>query len=649
MNDISVDRKALFERNLEAFRQNYRLGFDIIMSIAKPHSRISWHADGEPDIEFEGQFLYGKGADTYSREIIDEHWGQLRRLTITPPQTTNLDDYSGYFLVRVMERALEAKLEFTAGPDENECFHLICFGIGLGVHIMPIIEKSKCQSIILCEPNAEFLYHSCFVTDWAAIFEYFSEPGRHISFSITDNHLKMAVEIRNAVRVTNICAFDGAIMFRLYTSSIMDRANIKIREDGNLFLTGLGFATDEIVMVTNTFHNLKNGQALIYKRNPVRQEFPFFIVGSGPSIDTSIEIIKRNQDKAFIISLGTALTVLVQNGIMPDFHVELENVPATYDVLHKFSKVGDFRRTCLVATTTVDRRIPSLFDRTVFFFRMGVTSFPMFTPSNDHTIKESGPLVCNLGLSFAQELGGQEYYLFGVDLGARKAEVHHSRFAPYHDGEESKYMEGEMAVFEGDFKQWVPANFGGKAITGSYHLWARDVIERTIVFNRAGRKYFNCSDGIKIDGMTPRKPRNVDLPARGDKGAAVQRILDGFDPYTPEEFKRRWDEVDWSKRFADFGDELIQICNDADDDDDNLYVDKMVDLLVRSPHPPSQILLYRGSLLMTLTALYWYASRISPKSRRREFNAMARASLIETIEKLKLLACNLVKKLNEER
>lgn len=649
MNDISVDQKALFERNVEAFRNNYRLGYDMIASIAKPHSRISWNAEGEPDIEFEGQFLYGKGANTYSREIIDEHWAGLRRLTVKPPQSMNLDDYSGYFLVRTMERALAGKIEFLAGHDESECFHLICFGIGLGVHIVPLIEKSNCRAIILCEPNPEFLYHSCFVTDWTKIFEYFARPGHHISFSITDNHLKMAVEIRNAVRVTNVCAFDGAIMFRLYTSSIMDRANIKIREDGNLFLTGLGFATDEIVMVTNTFHNLKNGQALIYKRQPVCQEFPFFIVGSGPSIDTSIEIIKRNQDKALIISLGTALTVLVQNGVMPDFHVELENVPATYDVLSKFSKVADFRRTCLVATTTVDRRIPDLFDRAVFFFRMGVTSFPMFTLSHDHTIVESGPLVCNLGLSFAQELGGQEYYFFGVDLGARKAEVHHSRFAPYHAGDESKYMDGEMAVFEGDFKQWVPANFGGKAITGPYHLWAKDVIERTIVFNRAGRKYFNCSDGIKIDGMTPRKPRNVDLQARGDKQTAIRRILDGFDTYTPEEFKRRWDDVDWVQRFTEFGDELIRVCKDANDENDNLYVGKIVNILVRTPFPDAQILIYRGSLLMTLITLYWYASRVTPKSRREEFNAIARESLIETIEKLKSLACSLVKTLNEDR
>lgn len=649
MNDISADRKALFERNVEAFRKNYRLGFDMITSIAKPHSRISWNADGEPDIEFEGQFLYGKGANTYSREIIDEHWAGLRRLTVKPPQSANLDDYSGYFLVRAMERALAAKIEFSAGHDDSECFHIICFGIGLGVHIMPMVEKSNCQSIVLCEPNPEFLYHSCFVTDWVAIFDYFTQPGRHISFSITDNYLKMAVEIRNAVRVSNLCAFDGAIMFRLYISSVMDRANIKIREDGNLFLTGLGFATDEIVMVTNSFHNLKNGQSLIYKRNPVRQEFPFFIVGSGPSIDTSIEIIKRNQDKALIISLGTALTVLVQNGILPDFHVELENVPATYDVLHKFSKVGDFRRTCLVATTTVDRRIPALFDRTVFFFRMGVTSFPMFMLNHDNTIVEPGPLVCNLGLSLAQELGGQEFYFFGVDLGARKPEVHHSRFAPYHDGDESKYMEGEMAVFEGDFKQWVPANFGGKAITGPYHLWSKDVIERTIAFNRANRKYFNCSDGIKIDGMTPRKPRSVDLPPRGDKKAAIQRILDGFDTYTEEEFKKHWDDVDWTKRFSDCGDDLIRICTEADDDDNNLYVDKMVSTLVRTPFPEAEVLIYRGSLLMTLTTLYWYASRVTPKSRRREFNAMARESLVETIEKLKSLACNLVKTLNEER
>merc|ERR1711975_122901 len=56
-----------------------------------------------------------------------------------------------------------------------------------------------------------------------------------------------------------------------------------------------------------------------------------FMVGNGPSIDASIDTIKEYQDKAIIISCGTALQVLHRYGIKPDFHAEIEQNRSTYD------------------------------------------------------------------------------------------------------------------------------------------------------------------------------------------------------------------------------------------------------------------------------------------------------------------------------
>jgi len=650
MNDVIDARQELFNRNVEAFRENYLVGYQIITSITAPHSRVVFDDNGEPDIEFQGTRLYGKGAHTYSEELVRNELAQPRRLTIHPPSSKSLDAYGADYLVRMLDRAVKAEIGFTLDPDADQCYHLICFGIGLGVHLKSLIEKSPCRSLILIEPNYEFLYHSCFFTDWAAIFAHFRQPGRHITFCVSNNHLKIAVEVRNAVRTRNVCAFDGTMMFRLYTSSIMDRANQKMREDGNLFLAGLGFATDEVQMITNTFMNLKSGKALIYRKGlGLRQDFPVFIVGSGPSIDGSLEVIRRNQDNAIIISLGTALTVLVRNGIFPDFHVELENVEAVYDVLSKFAKVGDFRRVCLIATTTVSPRVPTLFDETVFFFRPGLSSFPIFSLGHAHTVNECGPLVCNLGFSFAQEMGFQNVYFFGVDLGARRPDVHHSRFAPYLESEETKYMDGDLAAWEGDFNQWVPGNFGGKAATGFHHLWARDVIERLIVFNRAGRNYYNCSDGVRINGTIPRRPSTVSLPSRGDKKQAIRRMLDSYITYTPEHFRHAWDEQNWEEKLADYGNQLLKVCEAAKDDPTNLYLDTMIGMFVSEVYPPAEVLFFRGSMMMVMGATYYYAARVSPRERRPEFNRIVREEIMETIRKLSTLGTELVGQLNASR
>ena len=46
---------------------------------------------------------------------------------------------------------------------------------------------------------------------------------------------------------------------------------------------------------------------------------PVVICASGPQLKPCINTIKTSQDKIFIICLSSALSVLVKNGITPDF------------------------------------------------------------------------------------------------------------------------------------------------------------------------------------------------------------------------------------------------------------------------------------------------------------------------------------------
>lgn len=642
------EREALYVRNLAVFQEHFPPGYELLRSIAETHSQIVFNENGEPDIEFQGTRLYGEGAYTYGRKGCEKERAAPSQMVLVPPQTRSLDNVSADFLFRVMKRAKDAGVEFNLAPKPPKCFHLICFGLGLGTHLAELIELTDCNSLIIVEPNLEFIKHACYFVDWEPIVRRFKAKGRSFGFITQSDHVKIAWEVRNQVRSYNICAFDGIHLFRLYPSSIMDRAQNRVRDEGGLFLTGLGFATDEIQMISNSFRNLRGYEGLIYRRAPKVRELPVFVVGSGPSIDGSLEILKANQDRAVIISLGTALTVLTQNGIKPDFHVELENVPAAYDVLFKFSKVANIRDVVLIATTTVDPRVKTLFDRTVFFFRKGISSYPIFSLGEQHNINECGPMVCNLGLSFAQEMGFREFYFFGVDLGGRSAEVHHSRFAPYHDTEESKYMDGEMAVWEGNFNTWVPANFGGKVISGAIHLWAKDAIERNMTFFRVGRRYYNCSDGVRILGAVPKKPSTVSLPKGADKKAVVDRLLGDFPRYTADDLRRTWTDKDWRKIFSDYGAELKGLIKRDEDEFDGQYLAKLTQTIVLHIAPAAEILFYRGSLLMTLTTIYYYSKRVWDVEQRRRFDDVCYEELVATIDMLQKMAVELVDALDAE-
>lgn len=57
------------------------------------------------------------------------------------------------------------------------------------------------------------------------------------------------------------------------------------------------------------------------------------MVGNGPSLDESIELIREYQDKVIIFAAGTALQSLMNAGIKPDFHVIVERTLSVYQVL----------------------------------------------------------------------------------------------------------------------------------------------------------------------------------------------------------------------------------------------------------------------------------------------------------------------------
>ena len=62
---------------------------------------------------------------------------------------------------------------------------------------------------------------------------------------------------------------------------------------------GLGFFTDEINMICQTYKNFQKGNARVIKRLE-SQSLPAFIIGSGPSITELLPFIEEHQEKAVI-------------------------------------------------------------------------------------------------------------------------------------------------------------------------------------------------------------------------------------------------------------------------------------------------------------------------------------------------------------
>jgi len=88
-----------------------------------------------------------------------------------------------------------------------------------------------------------------------------------------------------------------------------------------------GFLEDECLMLRNAAANLEGSRHSVLIDMPAAAEGrPAFVVGSGPSIENDLPFLRENRDAAIVISGGTGLGVLLEAGIVPDLHCEIENV-----------------------------------------------------------------------------------------------------------------------------------------------------------------------------------------------------------------------------------------------------------------------------------------------------------------------------------
>ena len=632
--DADLDRR-FFERNLAAFAKYLPAIHQRINTVVHPHSRLLISDRGEFDIEFGSVRLYGTGARTAARRRVDDFFAShaaQTRIHLTAPGASGFDQYANAATQAAVRRAVtEEEVQFAAKPT-LPCFHIVVMGIGLAEQLPLLIERTDCRHVVLIEPNAEFLHHSLYTFDWDKFLRKTSAESRILSFDSNTTPKEIAVGVRDQLRYINVAFIDGTYVFKSYPNSLMEAAAHDMAADINLFMTGLGFLEDEIDMVRNTYRNVKDYGGKFFTVKKKVCSLPAFVVASGPSIDNDLGFLRANADRAIVISCGTSLRILLRNGIVPNFHMEMENVPAVADLMRGLSASFSLKDITLVASSTVDPGVKPHFDRVVFYFRAGLASFPMFAPAKDTSIPHGLPTVSNLGLSFAQQIGCKTIYLFGVDLGARDPKKHHAKDAPYNAGE----LEFNTVIDDP-----VPGNLGGTVYSEFVYLWSRDQMQEVILRYGPHLTHYNCSDGVRILGTTPKLSRTISLPPAADKKKIAADIRARFDDYTPEMFEKSWAKRNLVLDVRAFQKKLLECClpvrragADKRRQSPRIELDYMyrvVRVLIPTTDTTAEVHYYRGSAFMTMIGLHFHLTRVHDPKKRRAMEPIVRDAFVEVI------------------
>lgn len=512
---VAASRSPLFDANMRALEERFPHVARQLADIEPVSVRLP---PPEDNIRIDDTLLYPVAAPEWVRLQMEgmEEFGERVAVAavyanasgIILPMVTNLAKYCTAEQIKLSEMRC------------HDVGILAVFGIGLGYQLPILLKETPARNVVLVEPVPEFMLHSMEVVDWAALFECADERKITLHFCFSDQPAAISRAVEGVVVNTCRPFLDGTFFYFNYYSWALREAYSIFSESKRQIQMHSGFFEDEKVMMTNAFGNFaQNAFHQLAGKRYVEQRAPLFVCGAGPSLKTLIPEIKKWRQHVVLMSCGTALSPLLDAGIRPDLHCENENVPELIGILGAVRERHDFSGITLVATTTVNPAIPTMFDRTWFYQRGALTASTILSP-DVRSVDGVDPLVSNAGFSVGATLGFRQIFLVGTDCGARRKDEHHISGAYKFETEEEKRKHDEMWAQR--FDRQVPGNFGGKV----YSAWHLDLSRRMFELAQSQHKVdlYNCCDGARINGAKPKAPRSLRFEATVDAGRILANI-----------------------------------------------------------------------------------------------------------------------------
>ncbi|MCS6876320.1 MAG: DUF115 domain-containing protein [Aquificaceae bacterium] len=426
---------------------------------------------------------YSQGIADFKKEILDHRYA-VEMLELSPLKDKPIETY-------YTDKALGV---------------MIVFGVGLGYHLEMLTEEYDIKNLIIVDADPEVIKVSLYTIDWIKILRNFTKEGRLMTLITGKGAEEISKKVIDFCRsFTNQALFFNVPFYVHIENPIIGQVINTLLEKFSLLSSGWGFFHDEFWSLEQTIENIRQAIPVLTPRK-VSKKYPVFIIGSGPSLDDSIPFLKKNMDRALVVSCGSSVSTLKNYGIVPDFHVEIERTKFTYDYLVDALEEGYLAELRIIANNPMHPSVFTLGKEQYMFVKPNDTGALLFDPSLPR-LYYANPTVVNGGLALFLSMGFEEIYLFGADMGFKDPERHHS------SGHLSLKKGSRFYQPKEGYDRELEGNFGGKVLTNRLLFWAKDSIERLLeMFPQA--KVYNLSDGARIEGTIPLRPQRLSLSSK---------------------------------------------------------------------------------------------------------------------------------------
>lgn len=416
----------------------------------------------------------------------------------------------------------------------NSCPIAIIVGIGLGYHIGHLYEKIEIGNIVLIEPNIDLFFASLHTFDWANLLEFINKERRGIYLMVgqTKEEVFEDLNIFYDRHGRMLAGFMWSMVH--YRSKEVNEIADKIVQDYERSFATLGFLDDHYFGLSHAMYLATHHARFVRHDVTIPDEFlntPVCVVANGPSLSKDLPLLRKIQDKVIIIACGTALETLYSAGIRPFFYGATERLKVVAESLSLIPDKEYIESLVLLTSDVIHPDTFKLFKHNAIFGKSdetfyclaGINLFYRYRPINGLCLMN--PLVGNLGVAASGQLRFKNIYLFGVDNGTKRNDfaTHPDESRTYQKTRAINQLQlrddSELNKEEKVAKKNLEAmnklcyvgegNFGGQVYTSYlYKLSAlyMKVIISSYVKNDFDVKYYNCSDGLKIEGAEPLQP-----------------------------------------------------------------------------------------------------------------------------------------------
>jgi hypothetical protein len=539
-------------------------------------------------------------------------------------------------------------------PSLDKIGFMVALGCGLGYQFSELINSYDIQHLFIYDYEKDFFYASLYTTDWSVLSDYFAKKKGTFVLHIGNapqHTVNDIIQYRTKIGFHNVI---NTHFFTHFLNANNIEFNKRLRTQFSIIGGSIGFSDDERTSLAHTVYNLnKNHPLLIQSKKEIGRLPPVIMIANGPSLDTQIEFIKQNANKAILVSCGSAIGTLYNLGIKPDIHIEMERSFLTAQNTDRSTDLNYTKDITLVCLNTVAPKTLEKFKNVFIATKANdIGSEIILSEFKDQDItilNYCNPTVSNAGLAIICTLGFKEVYLTGTDFGMVNKDQHHAKNSVFIQKLETHTKNSGCNETEGTRKKKafltlnkhtlpispnkIQGNFCNEVFTTPALINSKRYIE-ILLRNYPHVLCINSCNGAFIEGTITKKVDDLKINSNViDKERIINKVLEN-NFYTPTNthFSESYIKNKYFFEGGDFKKEFT--LNDQMKNTKTLYNDISIifaKLKVLEMNSPVMYRILSSSIEMYLGVMYSYCIRAKTNEEFKECYKIGKEKLSELV------------------